>query len=140
MLRGPRELALRHHRKHGRARGAPARSAFELFEEALHDGHGGHRSNPQQDRKTLQLCRQVQRALSLAIGDVSVDAVEPMGSAAQLLVRVGVPPTVSPVDVVARLNGRAPQLRAEIASAISRKRVPTLTFVAVPAGSEVDHD
>jgi ribosome-binding factor A len=139
VLRGPRELVVRHHRKHGRARGAPARSASELFEEALHGGQGGHRSNPQRDRKTLQLCRQVQRALSLAIGDASVDAVEPMGSAAQLLVRVGVPQAVSPAEVVARLNARAPQLRAEIASAISRKRVPTLTFVAVPAGAEVGH-
>ena len=84
----------------------------------------------------------MQRALTLAAAgdDVSIDAVEPMGTAAQLLVRIGVPPTASPAEVVARLNGRAPQLRAAIASAISRKRVPTLTFVAVPTGSGVDHD
>ncbi len=78
------------------------------------------------------MCRQVQRALSLELADVSVDAVEPMGSAAQLLVRVGVPSTASPAEVVARLNGRGPHLRAAVAASISRKRVPTLTFVAVP--------
>jgi hypothetical protein len=111
-----------------------------LFEEALHGGHGGRRSNPQHDRKTLQLCRQVQRALTLAITEASVDAVEPMGSPGQLLVRVGVPSTASPMEVVAALNGRVPRLRAIVASAISRKRVPSLTFVAVPTGSEVGHD
>ena len=90
----------------------------------------------------MQLCRQVQRAVMLSIteADVAVDAVEPIGnSAAQLLVRVAVGPGASPMEVVARLNGRAPQLRAEVAHAISRKRVPTLTFVAVPR-QEASHD
>ena len=78
--------------------------------------------------------------LSIDEPDVTVDAVEPAGrSAGQLLVRVGVGPTASPVEVVARLNGRAPQLRAAVAAAISRKRVPSLTFVAVPR-PEVGHD
>ncbi len=139
MLRGSRELVLRQHRKPGRARGAPAQSASELFEQELRGGHGGGRTNPRHDHKALQLCRQVQRALTMATSaeDVSVDGVEPMGSAAQLLVRVGVPRSASPAAVVARLNGRAPQLRAAVAAAISRKRVPTLTFVAMPG---VGHD
>ena len=129
------------HRKHGRARGAAAKTARELFEQELRGGgHEGRRFDPQTDRKTLQLCRQVQRALTTAMAadDVSVDAVEPMGSAAQLLVRVGVPATASPADVVGRLNGRSPRLRAAVAAAICRKRVPTLTFVAVPAGTDLD--
>ena len=128
---------MRHHQKRGRARSASARSASELFEEALHGGPGGRRSDPRHDHKTLQLCRQVQRALSLELDDVSVDAVEPMGSAAQLLVRVGVPAAASVVEVIARLNGRTPHLRAAVAAAISRKRVPTLTSIA---GAEVGHD
>jgi ribosome-binding factor A len=131
---------LRHSKKHGRARGAPARSPHQLFQEALRgDDDGTRRFDPRHDRKTLQLCRQVQRAVLMALADedVTVDAVEPMGSAAQLLVRVTVPTSASPATVVARLNGRAPQLRAAVAAAISRKRVPSLAFVAVP---EVGHD
>ena len=131
---------MRHHRKHGRAHGASARSEYDQFKAALRGHHDGRpRGGP--DHKTLQLCRQVQRAVMLAItdADVSVDGVDPMGSAAQLLVRVTVGPAASPVDVVARLNGRAPQLRAAVAQAISRKRVPSLTFVAVPA-AEVGRD
>ena len=104
-------------------------------------GHHDGRPRGGPDHKTLQLCRQVQRAILLEISDadVTVDAVEPIGSAAQLLVRVSVAPAASPAEVVARLNGRGPQLRAVVAGAISRKRVPTLTFIAVPA-AEVSRD
>ena len=115
----------------------------DLFEQALRGGDARRHFDPRQDRKTLQLCRQVQRALVAALADAdgTVDAVEPMGSAGQLLVRVGVPATASPAAVVARLNGRAPQLRAAVAAAVCRKRVPTLTFVAVPAAdAEVTRD
>ena len=132
------------HRKHGRARGAPARyphhpSELDLFESALRDHAGRRPAGP--DHKTLQLCRQVQRALLLSLADepdATVDAVEPMGSsAAQLLVRVTVPSAADPLAVVARLNGRGPSLRAAVAAAITRKRVPTLTFLAVPEVARV---
>lgn len=97
--------------------------------------------DPRSDRKTLQLCRQVYRALSVELGgdgdealrEVSVEAVEPLGGAGQLLVRVVVPVGVPPLEVMARLEARTPALRASVASAICRKRVPMLTFVAVPA-------
>ena len=85
----------------------------------------------------------MRRALILALAgecddevlrDVYVETVEPMGSGSQLLVRVTVPNTVGvpPWDVLGRLNGRAAKLRAIIARSICRKRVPGLSFLAVP--------
>jgi len=126
--------------RRGRARDASADALFEralLGDRSLNE----RRFDPREDRKTLQLCRQVQRALSMALpsaGDAlvetSVESVEPMGGPGQLLVRVVVAPGagVAPGEVVERLAAFAPRLRAEVASQISRKRVPTLSFVVVP--------
>ena len=79
--------------------------------------------------------------LSITDDDVTVDAVEPVGdSPGQLLVRVAVGPAASPVEVVARLNGRSPATagaRSPRPSAASG--VPTLTFVAIPS-REVSRD
>ncbi len=95
------------------------------------------------DRKTLQLCRQVQRALMLALAgecdddllrQVSVDSVQSAGGAGHLLVSVIVPRDLVVVEVMARLNARAGRLRSIIASAICRKRVPMLSFIAVAEG------
>ena len=134
-------LVLSSHRKHGRAPGASARSEHDQFEAALR-GRDERPRSAGPDRKTLQLCRQVQRAVLMSIDepDVTVDGVEPAGrSAGQLVVRVGIGPGASPMEVVARLNARGPQLRAAVAAAISRKRVPSLAFVAVPRTGG-DHD
>jgi len=134
---------VRHSKKRwkGRARGASDQGEFEraLRGKALRDGNA---FDPARDRKTLQLCRQVQRALMLALGgecgeealgDVWVESVEPMGSASQLMVRIVAPPAgAAAVEVSARLNARAGALRAAIAGAICRKRVPMLTFLVVP--------
>ena len=136
----------------GRARGAHSRgqSAEVLFEQALrgHEGESGRAFDPRSDRKTLQLCRQVQRALAGECGDevlrdVSVDSVEPAGGAGHLLVIVSVPRLWPVIEVVARLNDRAGKLRAIVAGSICRKRTPMLSFVAVPAmtgGKESDHE
>jgi ribosome-binding factor A len=138
---------VRHSKKpwKGRARGAAADLAFE---QALRGSRGREQSgrfDPRADRKTLQLCRQVHRALMLALSgecsddllrDLVVDAVEPMGSASQLIVRVGVPRGAagqSFAEILARLNERTPKLRATVAQAICRKRVPMLSFALVPA-------
>ena len=102
--------------------------------------------NPSEDRKTLQLCRQVQRALSLSLAgecaddllrDVYVDSVVPMGGPGQLLVRVIAPADVAatPGEISARLEALTPRLRATVAREICRKRVPTLSFVVVPPGT-----
>jgi hypothetical protein len=129
--------------RRGRARRTPADA---LFERALlgDDRIDRRKFEPGRDRKTLQLCRQVQRALSLALAgectdellrDAFVEGVEPLGGAGQLLVRVTVPPNVgaAPGEVSARLAALAPRLRAVVAGEICRKRVPVLSFFAVPA-------
>jgi hypothetical protein len=54
------------------------------------------------------------------------------GGAGHLLVRVVVPGGLPVVDVLARLNDRSGKLRAIVAASICRKRVPMLSFVAVP--------
>lgn len=129
--------------RRGRAHRAQADALFEralLGDEGLSDSRS---FNPREDRKTLQLCRQVQRALGMALGgggaddlltDATVESVEPLGGPGQLLVRVTVPadPAVHPAEVMARLAAQTPRLRAVVASEICRKRVPTLSFVVVP--------
>jgi ribosome-binding factor A len=120
-----------------------------MFERALRGEEASDRKSfdPRVDRKTLQLCRQVQRALMLALGgecaddvlrSVYVESVEPMGSASQLLVRIAMSSAagVPSLEVLGRLNGRAARLRAIVAQSICRKRVPNLSFVAVASGTE----
>jgi ribosome-binding factor A len=133
----------------GRAHAASARAAFEL---ALfgNDRRDEKPFDPRRDHKTRQLCEQVRRALSLALAgecgdeilrDVYVESVEPMGSASQLLVHVGIPANVAlpSWDVLARLNNRSPKLRTVVAQSICRKRAPVLSFIVVPAGRQTPH-
>ena len=121
-----------------------------LFERALvgetafeSDSTGVRRFDARADRKTLQLCRQVQRALSLALGgacadellrDVYVESVGPMGGAGQLCVAVVLPAQgeATPAEVMSRLTAHTPRLRAAVAREICRKRVPNLSFVVMP--------
>ena len=139
-------MSHRYRRGRGRAQSA---SAEALFERALLGDERSSRQpfDPKNDRKTLQLCRQVHRALTLALGgecaddvlrDVEIESVRPMGSAAHLLVRVAVSTRtgLAAGEVLARLNDRAPRLRSIVAQSISRKRAPGLSFVAVPSGVE----
>ncbi len=87
------------------------------------------------------LCRQVQRALSLALGatgdDVlmlcSVDDVEPAPNASHLLVHVTVPRDATTAEVLERIGRTSARLRYEVAQAISRKRVPALSWMPVAA-------
>ena len=90
----------------------------------------------------MQLCRQVERAITFALAgecgddllrELLVDGVEPMGSASQLLVRLRVPGSLSLADVLPRIEARAATLRCLVADAICRKRVPTLTYICLPA-------
>ena len=140
-------------RNKGRARRAPAGSALDrdLFEQALrgHSGESGGAFDATHDRKTLQLCRQVERALALALAgerndvlrDLTVDAVEPMGSAAQLLVRVLVPASVgvSVIEVIGLLDEASARLRTEVAQSICRKRTPSLNFLPMPMPEGGNH-
>ena len=117
------------------------------FAHALEGGPSDRSSSGKQvERKARQFCRQVQRALTLALADRHVDDgvndlfvedVSPAPDCAHLLVHVIVP-TDRPVnDAITALRRDAPRLRSEVAMAIARKRAPELSFVpAFPDGGE----
>jgi ribosome-binding factor A len=99
-------------------------------------------------QKALQLCRQAQRAIGLALAgecdddvlrSLYVDAVVPAPDATQLLVRVIIPVhvKVGAEEVYARLERVRPVLRRAVTEAITRKRSPELSFIVTP---EVPHE
>ena len=107
------------------------------------------RDSRKQDRKTQQLCRQVERTLDLVLSDgchdelfqnLRVQAVEPAPNASNLLVTVCADVPGERFDRQAILDflaGQASRLRCEVASAITRKRAPTLVFHVVgPTGTD----
>ena len=116
------------------------------FERALEESE--HRLNDRGRRveqKTRQLCRQVQRALNLALsghfpGDVLeavfVVDVSAMAGCGRLLVQVVIPTGQLASAVLAELRDHTPRLRSIVAGSISRKRAPELTFVIVPLGMD----
>lgn len=89
-------------------------------------------------RKQDQLCRQVEERLGLVFaGDIEdpllqelyVAGVEPEPGGVNLVVRLALPrPDISAVAVLQRLTALKTFLRAEIAAAIHRKKVPGLVF------------
>lgn len=119
------------------------------FAEALSENRDeDSSSNRQAQRKARQFCRQVQRALNLALADcgsdasiaeIFVDDVSPAPDCGHLLVHVLVPAGHSIADALAALRRDTPRLRSEVAMAISRKRAPELAFVPAFAdgGSDV---
>jgi len=119
------------------------------FTEALRETPPGDNSHQGQlERKTRQYCRQVQRALNLALaevcardgwGDVFVEEVSPAPDCGRLLVCVAVPPECAIEEALRSLREIAPSLRAEVAAAITRKRAPELYFVpACEEGGEYE--
>jgi ribosome-binding factor A len=103
-------------------------------------------SGRQAERKARQFCRQVQRALNLALADRRADDgvedlfvadVSPAPDCGHLLVHVVIPAGQSVKDVLGALRRDAPRLRSEVAMAITRKRAPELSFApAFPDGGE----
>jgi len=109
------------------------------FAEALY-GHKSENFSPsrQAHRKAQQFCRQVQRALNLALADCSsddglpglyVERVSPAPDCGHLLVHVLVPTGHAVADAIGGLRRDAPRLRREVALAIARKRAPELSFI-----------
>lgn len=95
------------------------------------------------DRKLRQLCKQVERTLHLALADlpqadalagVTVREVTPAPDAGRLCAVVAVPDPDRRDPVLAVLRAQRARLRSEVATAISRRRVPDLTFVVVVEG------
>jgi ribosome-binding factor A len=127
-------------------RGEASSAVDPDFAEALEEEDGGKRDSASRraEHKTRQLCRQVQRALNLALAErgldlgleeLYVDEVTPAAGYGRLLVHFVAPPSLSLPDVLASLGRMAPRLRAEVARAISRKHAPELSFIpAVRAG------
>jgi ribosome-binding factor A len=122
-------------RYHSRSQDGLALNADSLF---------GSADDRKLERKERQLCRQVQEAVSEALAgieddvllDVWVCSVEPAPDAGRLAIVVEAPSRVSPDEVLTRLDKFAGLLRGEVASAITRKRVPTLTFRVLVADTE----
>ena len=90
------------------------------------------------NRKALQLCRQVERALSLALeGDVlrdlTVQSVVPAPDSSRLLVALCYHGTdqAASEEVHAAVRANHAKLRGEVAAAIHRRKTPELTFVIV---------
>jgi hypothetical protein len=127
--------------KHRRGGNVPP-SIDPAFADAL-AGKSHAKERRKENYKALQLCRQVQRILTLELGgfgadevlrDLYVVDVTPAPGSSQLLVHVSVPPNVFVVDVLERLERAAPRLRAAVAAAITRKRAPDLAFIPASAG------
>jgi len=95
-----------------------------------------------QDRKVQQLCRQVQRALMYVLpGDIAdpmlqevmVESVRPAPDATRLLVVLATSRRACDVpEILRRLDLVRARMRAEVASAITRKRAPELAFQILP--------
>ena len=113
------------------------------FEQALEETEHRHRARGRRlEQKTLQLCRQVQRALNLALAadgvldDVFVVGVSAASGCGRLVAHVAVPRSQSADAALEELRDRAPRLRAIVAGYISRKRAPELIFVVAPPGHD----
>ena len=91
-------------------------------------------------QKAAQLCSQVQEALSLALAaiedeillDLYVLSVTPAPDAKRLRVTVDVAGGHERDEVLERIDRHMGRLRAEVTSAIHRKKTPALVFEVMP--------
>jgi ribosome-binding factor A len=130
-------------------RNRAAESVDPEFAEALL-GNSPERSSIDRKvlRKTQQFCRQVQRALNLALAsgdsqlqgcEIFVDQVSPAPDCGHLLAHIVVSGGCPISDAMAWLRLNRSRLRTEVAMSIARKRAPELAFVpAFTAGGEND--
>jgi ribosome-binding factor A len=123
----------------------PTAGMDQIFVDALAAAGGSSASRERQgERKMRQLCRQVQRAVNLALADGRADVddlfVESVtaGQGGPLLLHVVVPADRAVGEVLAALQRDGPRLRCDVARAITRKRAPELAFVPVPGGGGHD--
>jgi ribosome-binding factor A len=92
------------------------------------------------NRKSLQLCRQVERALSVLmegeiLRDLTVQSVQPGPDSSRLLVTFDYhgPESVTSADVLAALHASYVRLRGAIAASIHRRKTPELSFQVLRA-------
>jgi ribosome-binding factor A len=90
-------------------------------------------------RKTLQLCRQVERALNYVLAgecdddvlrDLTIVSVEPAPDASRMMVTVApsMPGTCDLPRILEHLQNASGMLRSFVAASIHRKRAPELAF------------
>lgn len=118
------------------------------FVEALDENESCHASvRRQEERKTLQFCRQVQRALNIALADCGagdgicglfVEEVSPAPDCGRLLIHVLIPDGRQVAEIMGLLSRATPRLRSEVATAITRKRAPDLLFAPSWSGGGDD--
>jgi ribosome-binding factor A len=130
-------------------RNRAAESVDPEFAKALL-GNSSERSSTDRKvlRKTQQFCRQVQRALNLALAssdsqlqgyEIFVEEVSPAPDCGHLLAHVVVSEGRLISEAMTWLRHNQPRLRTEVAMSIARKRAPELAFVpAFTAGGEND--
>lgn len=96
-------------------------------------------------RKALQLCRQVQQALNLALADCEdswlrelyVESVAPAPNDRRLMATVSpMGEARDPAELLQRIHFALPFLRNQIAVSIHRKRVPEVLFQLAPPQAE----
>ena len=109
-------------------------------------GRPGSNKTHRPDRKTLQMCSQVQRTLDQVLSgeldddrlrDVYVVQVTPAPDANCLLVTVaplGFAKDFRPDEVMVRLAANTGRMRSELARAINRRKTPELMFRVVLEG------
>jgi ribosome-binding factor A len=99
--------------------------------------YDGDMENARRDRKTMQLCRQVQKALTFALGETGdellllayVEDVEPAPDTTHMLVSVRA--EGDPIAVMQALYANTGKLRSAVAQAITRRKAPDLAFKLV---------
>ena len=103
-------------------------------------GRSGSNHPQRPDRKTLQMCSQVQRTLDQVLSgeldddrlrDLYVSQVTPAPDANRLMVTVsplGFAKDFRPSEVLVRLAECTGRMRSELARAINRKKTPELMF------------
>ena len=128
----------------------PSGRALRKFTSSVHPTDG---TDPRFDRpdggrgggkrKTRQLCAQVADALGLVVAGCGDDvlrnlyvvSVDPAPDESRLLVTLGSLPNerADPIEVMTRVAQVAPGFRHEVASSITRRRVPQLDYRYVAA-------
>ena len=133
-------------RKHKRRFERPPSTPFNLGDGLQSQEYGPVGENSVRNRKAMQLCRQVEQTLHLALADCAdpilqellVLNVQPFPDSSRLLVTVQA--ESEQVVVLERLHAATRKLRREVAAGIHRRKTPDLAFHVFRAVTEAPSD